>query len=325
MKKTMFLIAVFGIFLVFADHTAAQAPSSAYKICANEGQQCSYTGTGRVAFGANGKFEYKNVSRGLACTNAAFGRDPVPGTPKKCYVRLDRADGRITSQPRTNTTPRNNEKNESTNKQDPPNGYIFCANEGQSCNTGDNDLTSIAYGANGKYKYRSIRNAVACNNSVFGDPAPGVSKKCFKFRKAPSNPRGTRSNTAVTVLKGIGGNCLDVEGGKTANGTKVQMWKCHGDVNQRWVQAARGGEIRGIGGKCLTASGTAVVLSSCNNGQSQKWRLVYSQGGQARIVGVGNKCLDVAQSGTANGTAVILYQCTSNPNQKWTFSSFAAN
>jgi len=174
-----------------------QAPSSAYKICANEGQNCSYTGTGRVAYGAKGRFVYKNVSRGLACTNAAFG-DPIPGTEKKCYVRLNSRNGRITSRPRTNQPPRNtpNKRNENANRQGPPKGYVFCANEGQRCNTGDPELTSIVYGANGKYKSRSVRNGVACNTRVFNDPAPGVPKKCYKYRKAKSN--SGRSSTPIS-------------------------------------------------------------------------------------------------------------------------------
>ena len=37
-------------------------------------------------------------------------------------------------------------------------------------------------------------------------------------------------------IVGHGGNCVDVSGGGTANGTNVQMWDCmSGNDNQRWT------------------------------------------------------------------------------------------
>jgi hypothetical protein len=38
-----------------------------------------------VAYGANGKFNYLNITGGTACTNALFG-DPLVGTAKSCYI-----------------------------------------------------------------------------------------------------------------------------------------------------------------------------------------------------------------------------------------------
>jgi hypothetical protein len=68
---------------------------------------------------------------------------------------------------------------------------------------------------------------------------------------------------------GHGGNCMDVRGGGTANGTNVQMWQCQaGNHNQDWTM---------------------------DNG-----RLVWSGA---------NKCLDVAGGGTANGTNVQIWDC----------------
>ncbi|MEV1177489.1 RICIN domain-containing protein [Nonomuraea sp. NPDC049784] len=31
--------------------------------------------------------------------------------------------------------------------------------------------------------------------------------------------------------------CLDVSGAGTANGTKMQIWTCHGGTNQQWTRA----------------------------------------------------------------------------------------
>jgi hypothetical protein len=39
-----------------------------------------------VAYGADGDFVYRTFSGGVACTNAAFGTDPVPNVVKACYL-----------------------------------------------------------------------------------------------------------------------------------------------------------------------------------------------------------------------------------------------
>ncbi|MEO1084809.1 MAG: RICIN domain-containing protein, partial [Acidobacteriota bacterium] len=43
----------------------------------------------------------------------------------------------------------------------------------------------------------------------------------------------------------------------------------------------------------------------------------HAQSGQ--LVGLGNKCVDVFNSGTDAGTPVVLWECTGNPNQQWSF------
>ncbi|XVV08015.1 RICIN domain-containing protein [Actinosynnema sp. CA-248983] len=40
----------------------------------------------------------------------------------------------------------------------------------------------------------------------------------------------------TSVQSGLG---LDVSGGSTANGTKVQLWACNGGANQRWSRGYR--------------------------------------------------------------------------------------
>lgn len=60
----------------------------------------------------------------------------------------------------------------------PPDGYGYCADEGQRCNF--NGTKDVAYGANGKFAYRSgISGGVDCSNDVFGDPAYSVKKACY--------------------------------------------------------------------------------------------------------------------------------------------------
>lgn len=74
------------------------------------------------------------------------------------------------------------------------------------------------------------------------------------------------------------GKCLDVSGGSTANGARVQLWDCNGTGAQRWqATAARD--------------------------------LVNPQA---------NKCLDATGVSSANGTPLQIWQCTGGANQKWT-------
>ena len=55
--------------------------------------------------------------------------------------------------------------------------WRFCAEEGRRCSV--NGWGVVRYGALGRYAYREVRNAtLQCDNSMFGDPTPGRSKRC---------------------------------------------------------------------------------------------------------------------------------------------------
>jgi len=169
---------------------------SGYVECAREGQDCRFSGNGRVAYGANGRFRYKYVAKSIGCNNRVFG-DPAPGVAKKCYVRTS---GRVRKN--TNTVRRNGtgKPRTTSNRSNPLKGYRFCAQEGKRCNTGTKQLTSVMFGANGKYKYRSVRGGVDCTTRRFGDPAPGVRKRCYVFKRKVS-----QSNSKV--IRDRANNC----------------------------------------------------------------------------------------------------------------------
>ena len=132
-----------------------------------------------------------------------------------------------------------------------------------------------------------------------------------------------RDGYAAEII-GVGGKCLDVTGGATANGTLVQMWDCQpANHSQQW--SLDNGQIRWMDrNKCLDAAsggivnGTRVQIWDCQPGnRNQQWDLQSMFPGQ--IVWIGGKCLDVSGGGTANGTTVQLWDCVvANPNQKWT-------
>jgi cold shock protein len=77
-------LAAFIAAAALASGTAAAAET--WTLCANEGQTCTVTGTQQVRYGANGTFVSRTVTGSIACTNAAFGGDPLPWVVKHCEV-----------------------------------------------------------------------------------------------------------------------------------------------------------------------------------------------------------------------------------------------
>ncbi|WP_345033252.1 ricin-type beta-trefoil lectin domain protein [Kutzneria kofuensis] len=75
------------------------------------------------------------------------------------------------------------------------------------------------------------------------------------------------------------GQCMDVTGQGTANGTLVELWECNGGSNQQWTQASDGSLRSAQSGKCLddpgfsTTNGTQLEIWDCNGGSNQRWQL----------------------------------------------------
>ncbi|MEU8816254.1 ricin-type beta-trefoil lectin domain protein [Actinoplanes sp. NPDC048796] len=131
---------------------------------------------------------------------------------------------------------------------------------------------------------------------------------------------GTQGGVTGGTIKGLGGKCLDVTGGSTANGNQPQLWDCTaGNTNQQWTRNADG-TISGLG-KCLdvannaTTDGAAVHLWDCiGTVTSQKWTV--TPGGDIVNTASG-KCLDVKDNSTVNGAKLQIWACTGAANQKW--------
>ncbi|GAB2581048.1 glucosylceramidase [Paractinoplanes abujensis] len=123
------------------------------------------------------------------------------------------------------------------------------------------------------------------------------------------------------TITGLGGKCLDVSNGSTANGNLPQLWDCTpGNTNQQWTVGSDG-TIRGLG-KCLdvadnsTADGAPVHQWDCLDAvASQKWTVTA---GRDIVNNASGKCLDVKDNSTANGAKLQLWACTGAANQKWT-------
>lgn len=67
--------------------TPTDTPPAGYSRCAAEWENCSFTGTADVVYGAlNTWTAPRSFSGGTACTNTVFG-DPLRGTVKACYMK----------------------------------------------------------------------------------------------------------------------------------------------------------------------------------------------------------------------------------------------
>lgn len=127
-----------------------------YTYAANENTSFALNGYMDIAYGANGSFYYKYKQRGNCdCNSNNFGGDPAPMVSKKCYVRATPSIPGLTLD------------------------YEFAANENQVVTVLGN--MDIAYGANGNYIVKKgLYKNCPCTSTFFGgDPAYGVSKKCY--------------------------------------------------------------------------------------------------------------------------------------------------
>src|SRR5690606_12041766 len=121
-----------------------------------------------------------------------------------------------------------------------------------------------------------------------------------------SPPPTTPPPGSATQIVGVQSNrCIDVPNSSRNNGTRVQLYDCHGQTNQSWTYTANR-QLQVYGNMCLDAAGTgngaAVQIYSCHSGTNQQWN-VNSNG---TISGVqSGRCLDVWS--TSNGAQVQLY------------------
>jgi hypothetical protein len=143
-----------------------------------------------------------------------------------------------------------------------------------------------------------------------------------------SSPAGAAARANFGLVSVRSGRCLDADlntiGG---NGTKVQLWDCNGQLQQRWTyyvdDTIRSSKSR----KCLDAdlnaigsNGAKVQLWACNGSRQQKWTFISgSVNGSLRAISQYNgRCLDAdLNTIRRNGTKMQLWDCNAQPQQDW--------
>ncbi|UQU65675.1 PQQ-dependent sugar dehydrogenase [Couchioplanes caeruleus] len=119
-------------------------------------------------------------------------------------------------------------------------------------------------------------------------------------------------------VRGLANKCLDISGGATADGTKIQLYTCNNTAAQNWTVTPNS-TFKALG-KCLdvagggTTNGTKVQLYTCNNSGAQVWSA--QPDGTVRNPQSG-RCLDVSNNSSADGQQIHIWDCLGAANQKW--------
>ncbi|MCA2218679.1 ThuA domain-containing protein [Jidongwangia harbinensis] len=161
---------------------------------------------------------------------------------------------------------------------------------------------------------RSLAGHIGIQNHGDGDEAS------FRNIRIKELGGGTGPDpvTRTGPVTGLAGKCLDVAGGNSADGTKVQLYTCNRSAAQTWTVTPNS-TIKALG-KCLdvagggTGNGTRTQLYTCNNSGAQLWSAQAN--GTIRNPQSG-RCLDVSQNNPADGQQIHIWDCLGAANQKW--------
>lgn len=254
--------------------------------CAKENGRCAFSGEGVVYYGADSRWSVKRGQNGIDCNNATFG-DPAPGVVKSCYVKVNTPGMQTVNRPQ---------------------GFQ-CAHEGGTCTFSGDGL--VFYGAKATWVVQKHRDKVACNNSVFGDPLPGVVKSCWvKGNAAPRVEPIARFDALENPSSKM---CLDSFGRAGA----AMAHPCHGHKgNQEWIFDPNLGELKNpSSGLCLDSFGRAgdAMMHPCHRQKgNQQW--VYNTAAGELFNPSSNLCVD--SFGRAG--SIIMHPChKSRGNQQW--------
>ncbi|MFD6529712.1 glycoside hydrolase family 27 protein [Streptomyces sp. NPDC060184] len=198
---------------------------------------------------------------------------------------------------------------------------VTLTNENGSAATVSTTASAAGLPAASSYRLANLwSKAVSSTSGTISASVPAHGTVMYRV----SSGSGSSTGTTHPLIGASSQRCLDVEGGGTEPGTKVEIWDCHGGANQA-VTLTAAGELRLYGGSaCVdaddnrTAPGTAVQLWTCNGGANQQWKLNPDgtvTGSQSGL------CLDVTggdkPAGNLNGTALELWTCNGGANLQW--------
>ncbi len=193
--------------------------------CAREGATCNVLATAMTRYGASGQYHYEQVSGSIACTNSAFGGDPVPFIHKFCSYLLSSndsdGDGVADNLDAFPNDPLESDDTDGDglgdnfdpfpNDAENNNAWVYCADENQTCTVPNTAV--VRYGANDQFAYQTISDSTVCSNEIFGDPIFLVFKACAYLvgnEVTPPAPTTAAIPTlSYTPVKGITLNWTD--------------------------------------------------------------------------------------------------------------------
>ncbi|PJZ71023.1 hypothetical protein CH373_00370 [Leptospira perolatii] len=123
-------------------------------------------------------------------------------------------------------------------------------------------------------------------------------------------------------IKGPGGKCLDVSGGRNDPGTPVQLYSCNGSAAQKWI-IDPAGPIYYKDGLCLDMgigqTGVQFTVKNCNNLSIQKFAIQKDGPITGPFGNFANLCITARNGSTADGTPIEFQQCNGSYAQQWTW------
>ncbi|MET8088378.1 ricin-type beta-trefoil lectin domain protein [Micromonospora sp. NPDC005237] len=173
----------------------------------------------------------------------------------------------------------------------------------------------------------STHDRVAGNETVYN--CPGCAEVVVTFRNggAPSAPPAKRpadrsgsgsGSGSGFALRGYADKCVDVPGGESADGVRLQLWRCNGTPAQRFTRGSD--HTLKVLDKCMDVAWASrdnaakVQLAWCNGGPAQVW---VAEGGLLRNPNSG-KCLDVRDWNSDDGAPLQIWECAAGQsNQNW--------
>lgn len=164
---------------------AREANNGDWVDCADEGELCQFRGSRLVRFGAEGAYYYRTENREVPCTTDEFG-DPVRRVSKQCQYKR-------TAQDRDDDKRGGGGRDRDQDRSDrPANNWKMCAAEREICRV--SDTTIVRFGQGNDFNYREVDKEIDCITQVFGDPAPGVMKRCEANTVPPKRMVARRPN-----------------------------------------------------------------------------------------------------------------------------------
>ncbi|MDB5088174.1 MAG: polysaccharide lyase 8 family protein [Mucilaginibacter sp.] len=166
----------------------------------------------------------------------------------------------------------------------------------------------------------------------------GLTEQKWLFEKMIAPVTAIQAGAIYEIKTAVNGTSnLDVTGGATANGTKVQLYTDNNSNSQRWKVIDVGGgfyqlqpqngvnkamDASGAG----TANGTQVDIWDYVNVAQEKWQ-INNLGGyyfELRPSYALNKVLDLSGGSTANGAKIQIWEPLGLTEQKWIFDLITA-
>ena len=157
---------------------------------------------------------------------------------------------------------------------------------------------------------------------LFVTDAAGVPSvaKIIRLDRGVANPPPTVGSPIV----GVGGRCLDIQGGAAVNRVDLWMNTCNSSASQNWLYTATDKSLRSLG-KCMEIAGNTrkpgarLQLNTCNATSAQTWERRETDK-TIRSVASPSLCVQPKAGSTALQAKMEIATCvTGSVAQRWTW------